>query len=291
MRAAERRSRGSLLPQEAGPAGCTPHFLFRLAEKKTGRARSKRKGRLGALRCSGPPRATGVGGSVPAPILPRLRARYSLLRGRYCRPVADGAEGVGVVVALPLLLFSLPLAWRLTGAGAAGGCPHPPLRRYRRALRVGADKPSRRGRCPHRPESTSPHARPGQRVAKRNARKEEQFKCVLAPRPKTHRAAGTDCQICTPPCRARRPSIANTQAPSHADPRTATLHARAKLRPKAVFSFGPCTARFLFHLVEKKMGVHLPSHQHGCHSAFNGTHPPHRAPAGLFRDQSIDWRN
>ena len=38
---------------------CTPHFLFGLAEKKTGRARSKRKGRLGALRCSGPPRARG----------------------------------------------------------------------------------------------------------------------------------------------------------------------------------------------------------------------------------------
>ena len=229
MRAAERRSRGSLLPQEAGPAGCTPHFLFRLAEKKTGRARSKRKGRLGALRCSGPPRATGVGGSVPAPILPRLRARYSLLRGRYCRPVADGAEGVGVVVALPLLLFSLPLAWRLTGAGAAGGCGHPP-------------------------ESTSPHARPGQRVAKRNARKGERVKCVLAPRPKTHRAAGTDCQICTAPRRARRPSIANTQALSHADSRTATLHGCAKLRPKAFFSFGPCTAHFLFGKTEKKMG-------------------------------------
>ena len=41
-------------------------------------------------------RATGVGGSVPAPIWPRLRARYSLLRSRYYRPVADGADGVGV---------------------------------------------------------------------------------------------------------------------------------------------------------------------------------------------------
>ena len=37
---------GYLLPQGACPAGCTPHFLFRLAEKKTGRARSKRKGRF-----------------------------------------------------------------------------------------------------------------------------------------------------------------------------------------------------------------------------------------------------
>ena len=41
---------GVWLPQGAGPAGCTPHFLFPLVEKKTGRARSKRKDRLDALR-------------------------------------------------------------------------------------------------------------------------------------------------------------------------------------------------------------------------------------------------
>ena len=45
------------------PAGqCTPHFLFGLAEKKTGRARSKRKERFWSR--SGtfvPPRYTGVG--------------------------------------------------------------------------------------------------------------------------------------------------------------------------------------------------------------------------------------
>ena len=60
MRAAEQRPRGILLPQGGlVQRGCTPHFLFRLAEKKTGRARSKRKGRLGALRCGGPPCARG----------------------------------------------------------------------------------------------------------------------------------------------------------------------------------------------------------------------------------------
>ena len=36
----------------------------------------------------------------------------------------------------------------------------------------------------------------------------------------------------------------------------------AKLRPKAFFSFGPCTARFLFGKTEKKMGGALPSYQH-----------------------------
>ena len=36
--------------KSAMSAGCTPHFLFPLVEKKTGRARSKRKDRLDALR-------------------------------------------------------------------------------------------------------------------------------------------------------------------------------------------------------------------------------------------------
>ena len=75
------------------------------------------------------------------------------------------------------------------------------------------------------------------------------------------RAAGIRCQIRTAPRRARREAIANPQASSHADPRTATLHACAKLRPKAFFSFGPCTARFLFGKTEKKMGGALPSWQ------------------------------
>ena len=51
--AAVRRPRGILLPQGAGPAGCTPHFLFGLAEKKTGRARSKRKERFWPQLCTG----------------------------------------------------------------------------------------------------------------------------------------------------------------------------------------------------------------------------------------------
>ena len=50
------------------------------------------------------------------------------------------------------------------------------------------------------------------------------------------RAAGIRCQVRTAPRRARRSAISNTQAPPHADPRTATLHIRAKLRPSAFFS-------------------------------------------------------
>ena len=110
IRAAVRRPRGLLLPQGAGPAGCTPHFLFPLVEKKTGCARSKRQDRLDALRRV---RASARRGSAD-----RCKRRFWPAFGHAiifcdfwdCRPVADGAEVVGVVIALSLLLFSLPLA-------------------------------------------------------------------------------------------------------------------------------------------------------------------------------------
>ncbi|ERK67855.1 hypothetical protein HMPREF1546_00347, partial [Oscillibacter sp. KLE 1745] len=40
-----------------------------------------------------------------APILACLRARFSLLQVCNCRPVADGAEIVGVVIALRCFSF------------------------------------------------------------------------------------------------------------------------------------------------------------------------------------------
>ena len=110
MRAAGRRPRGILLPQGGLSSGDAPPILFLFLTKRECAAPGGReKIALGALRCSGPPRAAGVGVSVQAPIWADLRARYSLLRGRYYRPVADGADLVGVVVVLPQHLFSLPL--------------------------------------------------------------------------------------------------------------------------------------------------------------------------------------
>ena len=71
-------------------------FSFRLAEKKTGRARSKRKDRLDALRRV---RASARRGSAD-----RCKRRFWPAFGHAiifcdfwdCRPVADGAEVVGV---------------------------------------------------------------------------------------------------------------------------------------------------------------------------------------------------
>ena len=124
----------------AGLSQCTPHFSFCLAKRETGRtrkgyaasvsgraangcaiARSKEKKRFNALRCSGPP-ATGVGVSVPAPILPCLRARLGLLRGQYYRPVPDGADLIGVVVALNCFSFTRKGYAASVSGRAANGC-------------------------------------------------------------------------------------------------------------------------------------------------------------------------
>ena len=56
----------------------------------------KEKAAFGARRRIRASVLTGVGVSVLAPIWPCLRARFGLLQGRYYRPVADGAEVVGV---------------------------------------------------------------------------------------------------------------------------------------------------------------------------------------------------
>ena len=87
-----------------------PPFSFWSCPKRECAAPGGREKCAGRTPVQWPSVRTGVGVSVPAPILPDLRARLGLLRVCSCRPVADGADGVGVVVVLPLLLFSLPLA-------------------------------------------------------------------------------------------------------------------------------------------------------------------------------------
>ena len=68
------------------------------------------------------------------------------------------------------------------------------------------------------------------------------------------RAAGIRHQACTAPRRARRGAIADPQAPSHADPRTATLHARAKLRPKRLFLLHRARRVLFLGKTKKRMG-------------------------------------
>ena len=95
---------------------------------------------------------------------------------------------------------------------------------------------------------------PEQRVAKRNARKEKLVKCVLATRCRRHPRRGNQLSsLCGTPPRPsdspRKPAGTLSRRPSHSN-----FARMCKVATKAVFSFGPCTARFLFHKMEKKMG-------------------------------------
>ena len=80
--AASRRPRGSLLPQGACPAGCTPHSLFGCAKKRMRRARWKRKNRFWSQLCTCVQSCcTGVG------------VRWCL---RVCDDLPTGAAGCGI---------------------------------------------------------------------------------------------------------------------------------------------------------------------------------------------------
>ena len=82
------------------PAGqCTPHFLFGLAEKKTGRARSKEKKRFGGSVCASADLLPPAGDSWLS--LAAVRDGNAQPLGR---PLARGSQGY------IQLLFSLPLA-------------------------------------------------------------------------------------------------------------------------------------------------------------------------------------
>ena len=85
-----------------------PPFLFCRAKRETGRARSKRKGRLDALRCSGPPRDGGrrIGASAdfgpPSGTLGPSAIFLTAVPWREYQPCRGGYR-------MELLLFSLPL--------------------------------------------------------------------------------------------------------------------------------------------------------------------------------------
>ena len=87
---------GVFAPAGGLSSGMHPPYSFRSCPKRKRAVHGPKEktalARFGAVAL----RATGVGVSVQAPIWPGLRARLGLLRDRYCRPVADGAQIVGV---------------------------------------------------------------------------------------------------------------------------------------------------------------------------------------------------
>ena len=105
--------------------GCTPHFLFPLVEKKTGRARSKRKGRLARSGAFVPPRDGGrrIGASadfgLPSGTLSSSAISGTAVPWRMVRRSSGWLSHC--------LCFSFRCRWpSRAGTGATGGCGHPP---------------------------------------------------------------------------------------------------------------------------------------------------------------------
>ena len=158
------------------PAGqCTPHFLFGLARKENGPCTVQKKRALSALRYSGPPRDGGrrIGAcsdfALPSGTLGSSARSILPSRGGWCGGRQGGYR-------IDQLLFSLPLARWLMGL----------LQRADEGIGPYGDAESHCPRCrggrPRPPACIGPPRPPGQRVAKRNARKEDLVKCVLTPR-------------------------------------------------------------------------------------------------------------
>ena len=90
-------------------AHSTPHFLFRLAEKKTGRGRSKRKGRFLPRSGAVALRATGVfRAGAGKDCRPSASSRRTAQLSRPCA-ACPVRRKTGVINAWPLLLSPLPL--------------------------------------------------------------------------------------------------------------------------------------------------------------------------------------
>ena len=173
-----------------------PILFLHGGKKRTGRGRSKRKKRLGGSVCAG------------AALLP---------------PAGDGWQSRAAVRdgnAMPL------------GSPLARGCTGIPPASLSVAAGPVVDESLRNGPMGASAPTTARAARSEAERVERGAGQMRSCNPIFV----GTRAAGIRCQVRTAPRRARRSAISNTQAPPHADPRTATLHVRAKLRPSAFFS-------------------------------------------------------
>ena len=214
-----------------------PHFLFRLAEKKTGRTR---KGYAASV--------SGKAANGCAVHGPKEKAAWAHSGAVALR--AHGGRRIGASADLGLPSGTLSSSARSMLPSRGGRCrPRRGARTHLtsfsfRAFRFATRYPgSRRGRCPHRPFAEAPSTT-GQRQ-----RKEELDVSQTSPGwrfPQGQRVSVPDRYVESPAIPRRRQEVC----------------ASADRPAEAFFLFGPCTARFSFGKTKREMGGALPSYQH-----------------------------
>ena len=243
MRAAEGWPRGILFPQGAVPAGVRPPFSFWSCPKREcaapgGREKGARRAPVQWPSARDGGRRIGASADLGWPSGTLSSSARSVLpsRGGWC----GGQRGARThLTSVSFRAFRFATRY----PGGRGGL-------YRRAdegvrpyNRGDGFRYPRRGRCPHRPvaEATSTT---GQRQRKSAQRVSQTSPGQRIPQGQ---------RVSVPDCRAGPPTIPR---------RRQEVCACADRPAEAFFSFGPCTARFLFGKTEKKMGGALPSYQH-----------------------------
>ena len=227
--AAFRRPRGILLPQGAGPAGCTPHFLFPLVEKKTGRARSKRKDRLDALRRV---RASARRGSAD-----RCKRRFWPAFGHafpFCK----------FVTAVPWRMVRRSSGWSSHGAASLFAAASFPAREL--PIKASAPTTARAARSEaERAERGAGQMRPCTPLTFAPAPRESAFKPVPHPAAPVGRSSQT-----------RRHHLSST-------PVQQLCTDVQSCDQKRFFSYTGRGAFSFWVRPKREWGAHLPSHQHG----------------------------
>ena len=236
---------------QALPAGMHPPFSFRSCRKENGPCTVQKKRPLRRAPARSRLCATGVGGSVQAPILACLRARYHLLRflglpsrGGWC---GGGRGGYRMVSASLFAAAGCP-ARELVQRADEGIGPYGDAEGLRSCLvqgptiaRVARSEAERAERGTSGTLVTEILGAP-----QRETGKEELVKSLLAPRPKTHPRRGNP-----PSSLYRTPPRPLASPRKHAGtisrrPPYSNFARTCKVAAKSAFSLTPGAARSLF---------------------------------------------
>ena len=189
---------------------------------------------------------------------------WQLIPAAKCRPKSGCKDAFDLPLFFCLALRRSQYLRHQCSAGfppsARSACPHR-ARRNRKAAQPSTDVQSLR--APLAVVGADALIGPLRRLSSttgQRQRKEKQLNAMTTPTRSAPSATGRQQQESQKSIACPKASP-NRSRHRYANPRCAR-RVTAPERVQAAFSFGPCTARFLFGKTEKKMGGALPSYQH-----------------------------